>query len=157
MHAYPRARRILNITVAVKNKGDTAETFDVNAYHNNNSVGTLTVTDLDSGEEANVTFGWNTECLQPCVSYTIKAEASEVPSETNITDNIYIDGTVKIIILGDANGDGIVDIHDVVKAGLALGSYLGHPRWNPDADLIEDGIVDIFDMVTMALHFGETC
>ena len=45
----------------------------------------------------------------------------------------------------------------MVEAGLALGSYPGHPRWNPNADLIEDGIVDIFDMVTMALHFGETC
>jgi len=64
---------------------------------------------------------------------------------------------VKIIILGDANGDGIVDVYDMVEAGLALGSYPGHPRWNPNADLIEDGIVDIFDMVTMALHFGETC
>jgi len=147
--------RMVNVTVIVENKGDVAETFDVNVYYDNNFIGTLTVTDLASGEQANLTFSWNTEGVQHCVSYTIKAEANPVPYEINMTDNIYIDGTVKIKILGDINGDCAVDIFDVVEAALAFGAYPGHPRWNPDADLMPDNVIDIFDLVLIML--GDPC
>ena len=42
--------------------------------------------------------------------------------------------------------DGEPDIYDVVILALAYGSYPGHPRWDPRADLNGDGIVDIFDL-----------
>ena len=146
-HTEAYTGRVVNVTATVKNKGDIAETFDVNAYYDNNLIGTLTVTDLASREQANLTFSWNTEGVQPCISYTIKAEANPVPNEINMTDNIYVDGMVKIKILGDINGDGVVDILDVVEAALAFGAYPGHPRWNPDADLMPDDVIDIFDLV----------
>jgi len=56
----------------------------------------------------------------------------------------------------DLNDDGIIDISDVVVAAGAFGSYPGHPRWNPIADVKKNGIVDIEAIVTIALHFGET-
>lgn len=59
-------------------------------------------------------------------------------------------------LVGDINGDDIVDIFDVVMVATAFGSYPGHQRWNPDADLVPDGIIDIFDVVTIATNFGET-
>ena len=61
-----------------------------------------------------------------------------------------------IAILGDVNGDGVVDIYDVVTVATAFGSYPGHQKWNPDADLVPDSIIDIYDIVTVAMNFGKT-
>lgn len=59
-------------------------------------------------------------------------------------------------LLGDLNGDGIVDISDAVLAAKAFGSHSGDPNWNPAADLNGDGTVDIFDIIMLARSFGHT-
>ena len=35
----------------------------------------------------------------------------------------------------DINNDGVVDMLDISIAAYAFGSYPGHPRWNPLADV----------------------
>jgi len=59
-------------------------------------------------------------------------------------------------LVGDINGDGVVDIFDIVIVAAAFGSTLGDPNWSSDADQKPDGIIDIFDLVKVAVHFGET-
>jgi len=54
----------------------------------------------------------------------------------------------------DVNGDGFVDFLDIVAACNAFGSYPGHPRWNPVADLNLDSLVDIFDLILIAISYG---
>jgi hypothetical protein len=66
---------------------------------------------------------------------------------------VYVQG---LRILGDCNGDGIVDIMDMALVASAFGSYPGHPRWDDRADEHRDSIIDVFDLVTVALHLGET-
>jgi hypothetical protein len=81
-----------------------------------------------------------------------------VLAEANITDNVLIDGTLRIRMFGDLNGDNKTDIKDIVLAALAFGSYaypVISPRWNPDADMNGDGRVDIRDLALIAKHFGE--
>ena len=56
----------------------------------------------------------------------------------------------------DVNGDGIVNIVDIVIVALAFGSLPEDPYWNSIADLNQDGIIDIVDIVFVAIHFGET-
>jgi len=68
------------------------------------------------------------------------------------THNIFI----QYAILGDVNGDGMVDIFDVVLIAIAFGSKPGDDNWNAIADLNNDGIVDIFDVVLLAQNFGKT-
>jgi archaellum component FlaG (FlaF/FlaG flagellin family) len=147
----------VNITVIVKNEGNISETFDVTVYYDNNTVDTQTVVDLPPGEEAILTFLWNTTGLEPCNNYTIRAEASQVPYEIDLTNNYFTDGYVKIKIWGDINNDGKVDITDMATLAIAFGSYPGHPRWNPDADLTLDQKIDILDLALAASHYGETC
>lgn len=56
----------------------------------------------------------------------------------------------------DLNGDGVVDIYDVVTMCLAYGSQLGDSNWNPEADVAEPyGKIDIYDLVTCAYCYGE--
>jgi PKD repeat protein len=55
---------------------------------------------------------------------------------------------------GDLNGDGIVDIDDVIIVALAYGSVPGDPNWNPIADITGDGLVDIDDVIYVAIRFG---
>jgi len=57
----------------------------------------------------------------------------------------------------DLNGDGKVDIYDVVLACVAYGSKEGYPNWNPLADLAPPyGIINIYDIVTIAVNCGKT-
>jgi parallel beta-helix repeat protein len=59
-------------------------------------------------------------------------------------------------MLGDLNGDKIVDIFDLVMVAVAFNSMPESPNWNQDADVNDDLSIDIFDLVVVALHFGET-
>ena len=79
---------------------------------------------------------------------------------TNITlqymTTLQLNLTITVTLLGDLNGDGIVDIFDVVLIAIAFGSQPGDVNWDAIADLNNDGIVDIFDVVLLAQNFGKT-
>lgn len=57
-------------------------------------------------------------------------------------------------LVGDLNGDGVVDIRDVAIVSKAYGSFLGHPRWNPIADVNNDLYVDVRDVAMVSRNFG---
>ncbi|MFQ5999161.1 MAG: dockerin type I domain-containing protein [Candidatus Bathyarchaeia archaeon] len=61
---------------------------------------------------------------------------------------------ILVRIPGDVNGDGIVDIVDVVIAALAFGSTPSDPRWDVRADLNGDNLIDIHDLVIIGINFG---
>jgi len=56
---------------------------------------------------------------------------------------------------GDLNDDEVVNILDLGIFGKAYGSYPGHARWNPVADLDGNGVINILDGVTIAKNFGK--
>jgi hypothetical protein len=146
----------VNINVTVKNKGDYADDRTVTVYYDSNRIGTQTVT-LAPSENATLIFTWDTTNAVPG-THTLKAVANMVLAEANITDNTLIDGTVRIRMQSDVDGDNKIDIKDIALAGLAFGSYtypVISPRWNPDADINGDCRVDIRDLAIIARHFGE--
>lgn len=68
-----------------------------------------------------------------------------------------IDGYYAYVpILGDINGDGKVDIFDLVILGAAFGSKPGDINWDQRADFNDDSQVDIFDAIMLANNYGET-
>lgn len=150
--------RNVDIAVIAANLGDTTETFDVTAYYDSNIIGIQTVFNLPAGQNTTIVFVWNTTGLAQCSNYTISAEASPVPYELDLANNIYVDGFVMIKILGDVNGDGTVDIFDIVIAASAYGAYEGDPDWNSEADVAPlYGLINIYDMVTIASNYGKSC
>jgi len=154
--AYPG--RIVTIEVTAMNRGNmTAETFNVTLYYDDNPIETQPVT-LNPWTNITLMFSWNTTGLTPCSNFTIWAEASEVPYEVNLDNNIFTDGWVKIKMLGDINGDGAVDLYDAVLLCSAYGSREGDPEWNPEADLAPEwGIINLYDAVSLLINYGKSC
>ena len=150
--------RMVNITVVAANVGDLPSTFNVTAYYDNNTIGIQPVVDLYPSVNITLIFPWNTTGLEPCTSFNISAEASPIPYELNFTNNILEGGLVKIKLMGDINGDGQVDIFDIVLAADAYGTVPGDPLYNPDVDVAPlFGLIDIFDIVTVGSRYGESC
>jgi hypothetical protein len=149
--------RKVNVSVTVENQGDIAESFNVTVYYDGNIIGKQSVTNLPSKTNTTLIFLWDTVGVPPCHNYTISAEASKLPYEFDIGDNILSDGTVKIKMMGDANGDGIVNIKDVVIVSAAFGSIPGDPNWDPDADMNDDKVINIKDIVLVSVNYGRTC
>jgi len=151
------AGRIVNITVVVKNEGNTTQDFNVTAYYDSSPIARLPVTDLDPGANTTLTFNWNTTGLTLYHNYTISAYAWPVLGEIDNADNILLDGIVKIKMLGDINCDSVVDIDDVLLIIAAFASYPTRPSWNPQADLDGDNLVDIVDVIMVLANFGKSC
>ena len=150
--------RIVDITVVVSNLGNTIETFNVATYYNGNPIETQPVLNLPPHQNATLVFNWKTKGLPPCSNFTISAEATPVPYELDVDNNRRNDAFVKTKILGDVNGDGTVDIFDVVTAVKAYRSHEGDPNWNPEADLVPVyGLVDIYDLVIIAGNYKTSC
>lgn len=64
--------------------------------------------------------------------------------------------TFQVILIGDINGDGIVDYADISIVCRAYGSYPGHPRWDKRADINGDEFVDYADIGICARNYGKS-
>jgi len=108
-----------------------------------------------NGSLATITF--NATVAGGCALELFDTKLSNpVPEPISHTASDGFVTVTEVTVSPDVNGDGIVDISDIVLAGQSLGSYPGHPRWNPIADLNLDSLVDIFDLVLIARSFGKT-
>lgn len=149
---------IVNINVTVRNYGSVSELFTVTAYYDSNTIGNKTIT-LAPGAVQKVTINWNTAGV-PTRIYTISATAGPIPyAERNYTDNTFTDATVQIGLLGDINGDHIVNTNDLILLRQAYGSTGGpppSPNWNPNADLNYDNIIDTQDLRLLGENYGAT-
>jgi len=151
--------RLVNITVVVRNEGTTNATFNVTAKYSNRIIKTETVTNLPRCESATLVFNWNTTGVPIDFSYEIKAEATPVTGETDIADNLFVDGTITVEkphMPGDVNGDGIVDASDFFYLSRAYDSKLGDVNWNIDCDFNWDNKVDASDLSEFNNNYGKT-
>ena len=74
------------------------------------------------------------------------APAAVAEEADQITYNIY---SVERLLMSDLNGDGEIDIFDLVRVASRFGSD------DPTADINGDGLVDIFDLTIVAGSFGQ--
>jgi thermitase len=145
---------IVNASVTAANLGDASCYFSVSLYYDDNLAATERVF-LEPNETLNVNLQWVTILVMASHNYTIKAEASIVRGENNTANNEWVDGTVNVRIVGDANDDGKVDIFDCILASNAFGASSSEPEYRVFCDVNQDGLIDIFDMIQFAIHFGE--
>jgi hypothetical protein len=99
VQAYPtlvKMGQIVQIKVNVKNLGTSAESFNVIAYYDNYPITAQHVSSLPPNTQQELTFQWNTTGVGEG-TYTIKVYIPPLPGETNIDNNLYIDGKVTIL------------------------------------------------------------
>jgi len=111
----------VSINITVENQGYYSETFNLTAYANTTIITTLTNITLTSGNSTNITFTWNTTGV-PYGYYTITANATSVPGESETADNTFENGWVVVTGVGDVNGDLVVNVLDVILALVNAGS-----------------------------------
>ena len=147
----------VNVSVTVGNVGDLPSSFNVTLYFNGNVAGFEDVYNLLPNGTITLNFTISTNGLQPCNYYQVLAIASKVQYEVNIANN-ELATFLKIKMIGDITGDGIIDIFDITAANIAYDSRVGEPLWNEEADVAPEwGIIDIFDLTTLGVLYGTQC
>jgi hypothetical protein len=86
----------LSISVTVKNFGAISENFSLSVLYDSAIIGTVDVISLEPNAERAISFLWNTSNVDAGV-YSISSSASRVPEETNIINNNYVIGQVKVL------------------------------------------------------------
>lgn len=147
---------IVKITAMVANLGNATENFTVTLDYDSNVIGTEPVADLMPNATQTLLFTWNTTNVPYSYvhNYTITAIASTVLGETNVTYNELTGGQIQIRIVGDVNGDAVVNMKDVQATVTAFNSFPGSTRWNPDCDLSQDGRVDMRDINIVIIYYN---
>ena len=141
------------VEVSLANQGSKVEGFTVVVAAGGLVVGAGNVV-LMAGEVDAFNVLWSTVGFAKG-DYVLSACVEPLMGEVDVGDNFVSDGAVKIVVPGDVNGDGFVELTDFFLASQAFGSYLGHPKWNSDADINDDGFVELQDFFIMSQHFGE--
>jgi PKD repeat protein len=147
----------VSISVTVANLGEESETFTLTIYYDNNIILTHLIQNLGPEKTLTLNFSWNTKDVAYCHNYTIKASASIVPRESNTNNNSYINGHVKVRIIGDVDGNGAVNVLDLIKASLVFDKTPSDPEWNKFCDINQDNQVNVLDFILIAVHLGESC
>jgi peptide/nickel transport system substrate-binding protein len=121
---------------------------------------------LSPGGHDSINLKWYDDGVTLSISeglYVVGGEASIITgsggiyaTDTNPANNYILWGNVESkALVGDINGDGIVDIYDALKLASAFGKKSTEKGYNADADLKYDKVIDIFDALKLAGNFGK--
>jgi hypothetical protein len=142
------------INVVVGNQGDYFENVTVTCYANSTPIDTKTSTRLPPDQSTTLVFNWDTSSFVPG-TYKIRSTVNSVAGENiiNTDDNSLLNGTIIIRIMGDANGDGEVNMTDLNLVASAYGTTINSDDWNPQTDFNGDGIVNALDLMLMGRNY----
>jgi hypothetical protein len=143
----------MSVNVSVENQGIHDETTRVSVYANSTLID-YSIELLASQDIETIIFTWNTPGFAKG-RYTISAVADNVLEEVDTMDNTFVDGKVRVTILGDAQGDGKVDVIDLFDLGKSYGSHPSAPNWNIQCDFNDDGEVDDSDLLDLSENYGQ--
>lgn len=101
-------------------------------------------------------LSFSIEYYDSYISESLKVESAshDVPIDTVNLDYVFADLT--LTIAGDTEGDGDVDLNDLLMLAAAYGSTLGEPAYKERCDLDYDGDIDSDDLVILAANYGES-
>jgi hypothetical protein len=151
---------LVHVNVALVNRGNFTETFNVTVYANGTQVETEPVT-LKNSTSTNMVLTLNTTGLA-YGNYTISAVADAVPNEADTTNNnCTCNVAVHVGVPGDISGptlgvyDGKCDLRDVSYLIIRFNSRPNSANWNPNVDINNDGTVNMRDVQIPVLNFNK--
>ena len=151
----------MNMTVVVENKGNASETFNLAIYTNSSTMAPPQTSSLDAAGQTSLPFMWNTTGFA-FGSYVLTANAKN--SSGVILVHVRFSGTsLTLSIQGDANGDGRVNVLDLITIAIHLGQSNGggympdSPQWYQfwNSDLNNDGKINVLDLIICATHLSQ--
>ncbi|MEM2994796.1 MAG: CARDB domain-containing protein [Candidatus Bathyarchaeia archaeon] len=134
----------VNINVTVKNFGNQKESFDVETYYDTTLIGTQHFTDLAPNAETILTFTWDTSATEPCRNYTITANVTILPHETNIADNTYTDGNVKVYA------------RDIAVTNVVASSNWVYQGWVVEINVTAKNFGDLNESFDVSVYYDST-
>jgi parallel beta-helix repeat protein len=144
----------VHFSVFVMNYGNDTETFNITTYVNSNLLETQTEITIAGKSYALANFTWNTSSFERG-NYTISAQVTTVPGETDAEDNIYM-CAVAVGVVGDVDNNGIVNMLDVYNIALHFGAIVGQADYVSNYDIDDNGIINMLDLYVAAMHYGQT-
>ena len=85
----------VNILAVVQNEGTEIESFNVSAYYDGVLIGTARITALAPYSHVTLNFVFDTSTVSPG-NYTISVSIPILVNEADISDNVFVDGIIKI-------------------------------------------------------------
>jgi hypothetical protein len=76
--------------------------------------------------------------------------------EKDETNNVLVLDDIPVTIIGDINGDHIVNILDAITIALAWDAGPTDTHWDIRADINHDGVISILDATRLSLHWRES-
>lgn len=136
-----------DINATVVNNGSDVVSFTVTVYANSTALGNTIVSNLAPGANVTVTVAtWNTTTWAYGHYFlTVATNASYA----NFTSSL----AVWVVLQGDINGDGTVNILDAITLGNAFLTTPSSSSWNPNADINGDNVVNILDAIILSNNF----
>ncbi len=96
--------------------------------------------------------------LKPGDTYAVTfSTPCRIVQYLTVGSTVTITGTVRVLLRGDVNGDGTVNILDVGAVTGRLGANRGDPRYDSASDLNNDGSIDILDVGIVTGYLAHTC
>jgi hypothetical protein len=94
--------------------------------------------------------GWGGAWL---IDGALKPNPVTLTVDHNITAQSLPGAFSPFLPLEDINLDGYVNVKDAIILGVAFGSKLGSPNYNPNADLNGDGYINVKDAIPLGQAF----
>jgi len=147
----------VNVSVEIVNEGTVDASARVDLYHDSTLIEQRDIF-LLAEESDTFEFLWNTFGVPPGM-YDLKAVVTATVAgfvELDTLDNVSVYNGVQVKIMGDVNGDGVVNGDDLRVFVDSFGLVLGGSDWNVDCDLKKDNIIDVYDLRLIGINYEKT-
>ncbi|MEM4703855.1 MAG: hypothetical protein QXJ02_02150 [Candidatus Bathyarchaeia archaeon] len=143
-----------HINITVLNEGDFTETFTLDTYAGGILINSTVISNLAPKTATTFAFVWNTAPI-PYGTYTISSYAHPVSGETDLSDNNCTGTSIRVVVPGNVDSNGIVNMLDLYRVALVFGKTIGMPGYDPNADIDDNHMINMLDLYITALNFGK--